>query len=154
MAADVFEDASGGSSIQVDYELSTLLFDVITSTENSAVIIVTTDTHSTPILPITTSIITTEQLDSVTVLLETTDVLSTNTKGSGAIAVNQPTSIPSETSSSSFSNTGVIIGGTVGTIILVAVITVIVGVIAIRKKRVERKYQINQTQQAGGYNIT
>lgn len=150
------EDISIGSAITVEYELSTILFDIITSVENSGDLFMTTSTLSSnamaiPISPTIINIHGTAQMESATVLLATTNILSAN-RDSNSVIVDEPTSVPSKGNVISSSNTGAIVGATVGVIILIAVTIFSTAVIFIvRKRRVERKYHINWTQQAGDH---
>lgn len=156
-AANSLRSPDTSSTAMFEYETS-MFFDIITSIENTAVLLVNTNTlsnnriGSTTILPATTP----NQIDSVTVLPTITNFPSTNGERSNTI-VDTPTSysIPSEKSSSSSSSAGIIVGVTVaGIIILIATMTCIVVFIVVRKKRVERKYRINQMQPAGNYQFS
>ena len=160
-AANTNEDGSSTntasistSNTAIEYEL-TVFFDVITSTDNTAVLLVTTNTlstfriDSTTVLPLTTNILSTNQMDDTTILSATTNVYSTN---GGSAVVNNPssTSVPNEGDSSGPLNTAAIVGLTVGLIVLIAIIimTGMVVCILVRKRRTKRKYKISWTLQA------
>lgn len=142
---------SGISSTAIENEIS-IFFDVLTSSDSSSVVLVTTNTlrtnriNSTTILPAMTSILSTLQMDSTTFLPSIT-----RTNGdTNSTVINRPTDVPSGKDSSSSSKVGVIVGAVGGGIILITAMTCIVGFIVVRKKRVKRKYQIDWTQ-AGDY---
>ena len=143
---------NSASSIPIEYELS-VFFDILT-TDNSAILLVTTNTlsstfttGSTTVLPLTTTILSTNQMNSTTLLSATTNIYSTNGH-STVVSV-----IPSGESSSSSFGTAAIVGVTVGVFILIVILTMTVMVmcIIVRKKRNKRKYEIGWTLRDGNH---
>ena len=148
------ETATSILSVNGDISSNSIFFNVLTSIENTAVLYATTDTlrrDSTTILPATTNILTT---DGVTVLPTITALFSTN-GDSGSVVM--ATGVPSEKSSNISLSTSAIVGMVIGVITLTAtvIITCIVVFSLARKKRVERKYDVNWMQhgQAGDCSV-
>ena len=146
------ETATSALSVNGDTSSSSIFYNVITSIENTAVLYVTTNTGSTTVLPATTKFLSTVHINKITNFPTITRLFSTN-EDSGNVVM--ATGVPSEKSSSVPLSIGAIIGMTVGVIILIAVVIIsgVVVLCVVRRKRIKRKYDVNwmHHEQAGDY---